>query len=406
MADIVVTDQDRVFAENVLEQILTDALPADRQPDFAKGSAVRDLAINSIAYIFAYLEKEKDIVRARQSLLTLGALTGSDVDDAVDEILSNWFVTRKQGSKATGTLTIYLSNNKPVSIPATAMFYKSGTLRYFPDTVDSQITYGEDNMQAVYDESGLISSYTIRVPLIAERSGADYNIDPGVFIDFTKFSPYILRAENINQFSGGIGLETTDDMLERSETAISVRDLNSTRSIDATLKDNFSEIEDVTVIGYGDAEMCRDLILEEATLTRIHAGGHVDAYIRSPIVESQTFTGVVGGEFTDPRPGYFIFRDAGTEQRLGYTSSNKSQSTASSFPDERRSRCSCQQPKTASLETSSSLVAKITSTVMTTPLRMMILESMLELWLPRTTRTLVRGRSRPFRVGMQLSVTR
>lgn len=306
MADIItITEQDILDAENILEQFLSDRLP---NVDFSKGGAMRDFAVVAMANTFAYLRAERDITRARQSLLLLGKLTGTDVDDAVDEILSNWFITRKSGNTASGSVIVYFSQKTDVVIPTSTKFYKTSALVFVPDSVDS-LLYSEDDMLAIVDSEGVETAYTIEVPLVAIRNGENYNIEPGSFDDFTRFNPYVTRVENKSRFSGGGGRETTAEMLERAETAISVRDLNSARSIDATLKDQFSEIDDVVVIGYGEPEMIRDLIIELATNTRIHAGGHVDAYIRSAIMESRTFEAEVGGEFTDPREGYYIFRD-------------------------------------------------------------------------------------------------
>lgn len=306
MAEVIeITEQDRIDAENILEQYLTDAVP---DADFSKGSALRDLCINALAYVHAFWTKERDYMKARQSLLLLGALTGADVDAAVDEILSNWFITRKTGRQSTGTITIYLSTNAPVSIPTTTEFYKTAELLFYPNS-STTLTYGPEDMQPVTDSTGEVVAYTIRVPLISAEAGINYDITAGAFIEYTRFSPNIIRVENTNVFSGGASDETTTEMLERSETAITVRDLNSARSIDAVLKEEFTTVDDVTVIGYGDPEMIRDLVAEQATGTRIHAGGHIDAYLRSPITYAKTFTGDIGGAFTDSREGYYILRD-------------------------------------------------------------------------------------------------
>jgi hypothetical protein len=304
---IIITEEDRVEAENILEQFLTDKM--GDEADFSKGGALRDLTIGALAYIYAYMKKERDYILARQSLLLLGSLTGTDVDDAVDEILSNWFVTRKTGRESTGTATVYLNAQESVTIPTTARFYKTADLQ-FKINSETDLAYSEDDLMPISDSSGEIVAYSFDVPLISVDKGEEYDISPGAFADFTKFASSIIRVENTSTFSGGSATETTEEMLERSETAVTVRDLNSARSIDAVLKEEFTTVDDVTVIGYGDAEMVRDLVIEEATNTRIHAGGHVDAYLRTPITSDKTFTGTVGSTFTDPRPGYFILRDS------------------------------------------------------------------------------------------------
>jgi len=300
---ITITAQDRVDAENLLEQFLGDKV----EGDFSKGSALRDLVVTGLANIFAYLQAENDLTRARQSLLLLGRLTGTDVDNAVDEILSNWFISRKQGQYATGVATLYLTQQADVVIPTTAKFYKTGTLVFGPSSTTTTTIAAEDLLPVV-DADGTTVAYTVDIALKALLPGSDYNIATGSFVDFTRVSPYLTRVENLNVFAGGGGVETTAALLDRALTAITVRDLNSARSIDTTLKDEFTQVDDVTIIGYGDAEMIRDLILEETTPNRIHVGGCADAYIRGP-VESAVYTAEVGAEFTDPRPGYYIFRD-------------------------------------------------------------------------------------------------
>lgn len=309
MADIVIVEQDRLDAENLLEQFLGDnLLAAGVDVDIGRGSAMRDFVITALSMVYAFMRKESDLTRRRQSLLLLGEDEGDEVDDAVDEILSNWFITRKSGRKARGVITIYFSQATDVTIRRNDVFYKTNALPFVIDS-DVDLSYGEENMVAVTDNTGVVTEYALRVPVIAVEAGANYNISAGPFVNFTKFSPYTTRVENTTKFSGGASVESTKEMLDRAPTAISVRDLNSSRSIDAVLKEEFTDIDDVTVIGFGDPEMTRDLIVEEATGLRIHAGGYTDVYLRSPISESKEFTGVIGAEFTDSRPGYYVLRD-------------------------------------------------------------------------------------------------
>lgn len=308
MADttITITDSDRVEAENILEQYLSDKIT---DGDFSKGGSLRDLAIGAIAYIFAYLKKERDYVKARQSLLLLGALSGTDVDDAVNEILSNWFITRKTGRKSTGTATIYLTSQSPFILAPTDRFYKTADLVFVPN-ITSSVLYREEDLLPIVNSRGVVTSYSVNVPLISTATGVAYDIAAGPFTAFSiAGSLNIIRVENGSKFSGGGDIETTEEMLERAPTAITVRDLNSPRSIDTTLKEEFSDVQDVFTVGFGDPEMVRDVVLEQTTGMRIHAGGMVDAYIRAPLVYEKTYTAEVGGVFSDSRPFYSIFRD-------------------------------------------------------------------------------------------------
>lgn len=307
MADIEILEQDRVDAEEIITQVLTDRVPG---VDFGKGDALRDFAVVALSTIFAYLRKERDITRARQSLLLLATiLDQADVDDAVDEILSNWFLRRKTGRKSSGVATLYFTQRFTVNVSVNTPFFKTSALVFYPNTTDDVYTIDEDDMTAVVDDDGVVTSYTAPIPLVAAETGAEYDIDPGAFVDFGRFSPYLTKVENASKFRGGATVETSEEMLSRAETAISARTLVSPRGIDSLLKEEFAVIDDVTIIGYGDEEMIRDIVGAEVANARIHVGGHTDIYMRSQLEEEQTYTAEVGDEFTDPRPGYYILRD-------------------------------------------------------------------------------------------------
>ena len=300
-----ITEQDRIDAENFLTTYLQNKVP---DGDFGKGSALRDLAINSVASTFAYLRKEVDNIRRSQSLLLLAEESGTDVDDAVDEIMSNFFLTRKTGRKSRGVATLYFSEATAVTIYTSTAFYKTAKLAFVPDS-SIDLAYSAAQMTPATDSTGLVTEYSIRVPLVSTDVGAQYDIEAGTFVNYSVRSPYITRVENEYDFSGGASTETTKEMLDRAPTAITVRDLNSARAIDALLKEEFPEVDDVKVVGYGDQEMVRDLISEVVTNIRMHTGGFTDIYLRGPITASEEFSGEIGGIFTDPRPKYYSFRD-------------------------------------------------------------------------------------------------
>ena len=315
MATIEILEQDRLDAENILEQILKDKV----EGDYAKGTALHDLTITAFSNIFAYLRQEADTTRKRQSLLLLAEDEGDDVDDMVDEILSNFFLTRKTGRESRGVITIYFNQlpatGASIVIPPNVLFYRTSTLTFKPDT-DTALSYSASSMSRVTTSTGVsglyapVVEYALRIPVIASSSGANYDIDPGTFISWQLRHPYITRVENTSKFSGGSDKETTTEMLARAPTAISVRDLNSARSIDAVLREEFSEVDNLFVAGMGDPEMMRDLITEEATNLWIHAGGYTDIYLNNPLAQAQEYTAVIGSAFTDPRPGYYVLRDA------------------------------------------------------------------------------------------------
>ena len=92
MASITVSTEDVRAADTFLSAYVKDKVP---EADFSEGSVTRDFVIKAIAYIFAFLRKEQQSTRDRQSLLTLAKLPQDEsVDEAVDALRANWFLTR------------------------------------------------------------------------------------------------------------------------------------------------------------------------------------------------------------------------------------------------------------------------------------------------------------------------
>jgi hypothetical protein len=104
VAQIVVSQDDVLTAQNFLEQFLSDSIP---DGDFSKGTALRDLTIGALAAVFAYLTKEQNTIQSRQSLKTIQE-TVVDADptslrDSITALLSNFFISLKPGRYARGT---------------------------------------------------------------------------------------------------------------------------------------------------------------------------------------------------------------------------------------------------------------------------------------------------------------
>lgn len=309
MATIEISATDVTDAENFLEQYLTDAIPTG---DFSKGTALRDLTVAALAAVYAYLKKENAIVKNLQSLQTVeNAVDEGDteaLDDAVTAILSNWFISRKAGAKARGTILCRVSDLTDVFIRTSVKFYKTTSLSFVVDSSDTYFVAKED-LIPVINSDGDITEYQFSVPVVATGTGEAYNISPGLFVGFDSFNPFVTLVENLDKFTGGKGIETTSEILARAPTAISVRNLINEKSIQAVLGEQFPELKKIVVTGFGDTEMKRDVLTGVATHLAVHIGGATDVYLDSDLVE-QTFSGIVGAGYLRPDNKAVIFKDA------------------------------------------------------------------------------------------------
>jgi hypothetical protein len=309
MATIQIDSADVTDAENFLEEYLTDSI---EDGDFSKGTALRDLTVGALAAVFAYLKKENAIVKNMQSLETVeNAVDETDteaLDDAVTAILSNWFISRKAGAKARGSILCHVSQLTDVFIRTSVKFYKTANLSFVVDSSDTYFVAKED-LIPVINSDGDITEYQFTVPVVATGTGEGYNISPGLFVSFDSFNPYVTIVENLDTFAGGKGVETTQEILSRAPTAISVRNLINQKSIQAVLGEEFPELKRIMVAGYGDTEMTRDVLTGVSTHLAVHVGGATDVYLDADLVQ-QTFTGLVGAGYLRPDNKAVIFKDA------------------------------------------------------------------------------------------------
>lgn len=306
---IEVDAQDVTDAENVLTDFLNTKIP---DGDYTQGSALRDLAVKALAYNFAFMRKTGEQIVARQSLLSVGTVDTTDdpeaADDAVDEILSNWFAKRNAGRFARVTALGHASERIDLTIPGTARFYRTNELIFLLDNNAEDLFIPAQDLQAVIDSSGQVIDYTFNISLVADTPGTQHEIDAGVFTAFDDFSPFVTRVETLVRATGGDDVETTDNFIARAQNLITVRNLINPRSVDATLLTQFDDIRNLFTVGMGDPEMVRDLVREEASGLEIHVGGHMDIFYFANTVET-SFSGVVGAMFTRPDGLINVFRD-------------------------------------------------------------------------------------------------
>jgi hypothetical protein len=309
---VAISPQDVNDAANFLEQFLTDSIP---DGDFSRGTSLRDLTIGALAAIYAFLRGENTTTRQMQSLVTVqDALATQDSEtltDAVTGILSNFFLRLRQGSFARGNALGHASQAVDIFIAPSVRFTRTAGVLF---RVDSDTTYfiPRDQLVPIIDATGAVLEYQFQIPLVAVKTGETGNITPGLFASYDAFSPYVTRIENIDQFGGGKGVETVDEILARAPTAISVRNLINSRSISAVLTETFDEIRGLFVAGYGAIEMQRDRLAGIASHLAIHVGGKTDIYVLLDLVET-IFEGTVGGSYARPDGVINVFSDSSVD---------------------------------------------------------------------------------------------
>jgi hypothetical protein len=305
MATVTIDAQALADADAFLTAFLVEKIP---DADFSQGSVIRDFVVTAVAYIFAYLEQERKATRDQQSLLALSTKTDDEsIQDAVNALLSNWFINRKTGQTARLSATLHFSSASDVTLAPTTRFFRTTDLVYVPDTTTGYVIPAS-SLTPTFNTNNVVIEYTVNINLVAQKVGTSYNVPSGKFIGADLFNPFFTFAENQSAIQGGKDIESTADLLLRAPTAISVRNLVNARSIDTVLREGFAGISRVLPIGFGDPEMLRDFSSESVTRLRMHVGGFTDIYVQLPVSEVVE-TGPLGGVYTRPDNVIAVFND-------------------------------------------------------------------------------------------------
>ena len=260
MSDLILSRERFDSAVNTIVQFLRDSGYSGSLED---GTGLHDAVIKPNAVIYGLFAQMVDRASAYQSLqkaLELKDTIGQeDYDDAVDGILSNWFVTRNDGKPSYGHVRLWFlqpvdflqyKDGQPVGTatkPATAPVVTAAPLSL---VADGEQVFTEDSFGCLYNSTDNINEYYIDV---AVRSDGNSDLAPDVTdtVSATVGDIYFLRASIPSKFVAGVLVESSEDFIRRAEKAITTR--------------------------HGKKEQLRDIVDFQGV--RVHVGNKADIWI-------------------------------------------------------------------------------------------------------------------------------
>jgi hypothetical protein len=262
-------------SEEILKQLLLEEFP---DLDLSKGTVFQQFILQTNAIFDSLSRTDQDRLRRSQSLQAINEDPTLADDDIVDRVLSNFQINRREASAANGTVTIVVSDNVPVTISATTSFTDAATNRVFNPTA-SFVAYA-DVSQVVNEADRLLQlradgnySFTIDV---AETVDAGAAVDSGTQFTVAPVVPNLVQAF-ASEIQAGLPEETNEELVARLDDGISARSAADRLSIAALITDQFPDVLDMSIIGFGDEEMQRD----KHNIFGIAHGGKADIYVRT-----------------------------------------------------------------------------------------------------------------------------
>ena len=228
-------------------------------------------------------QTEVDRVRQSNSLLAIENNPELADDDLVDAVLSNYNLTRKVGTRARGDVTIVVEGSTTVVIAADELYIANG-INYRTDTTITARPPGTTIVAT--SERALVArgdgSYEFTVPATAEDVGEEANIGNGTKLVPDVTPPRFVTAFATSGFTGGTSSETNEQAIERLRAGIAAEGMSGRLNIDALIRGQatFADIKELSIIGYGDAEMTRD----QHSIFPVSMGGRIDIYARNDAI--------------------------------------------------------------------------------------------------------------------------
>jgi hypothetical protein len=279
-----ITPQDVISMQSRLAAYLTTYLPdVNLQP----GSAMYDLVIRSMAHILVIVEKEADELRSRNNLVALGNREDTTSRLMLDDILGNWFISRRVGGVSNVLVTLEFTNPISFTTDTSYEFSRGESISFRP--VDSYIrTYSVDSFSSYTNSSGA-TIYTINILASSVNPGIGSSLPPGEFT-LNKSIPGFIRSYSKGASTTVTANETNLELVSRAKQSLSLRGMSSQRSIIATINDSdIPDLEEIKVVASGDKEMFRDMISGNYELfSEIHTLGKADVIACLSIKQAST----------------------------------------------------------------------------------------------------------------------
>ncbi|NDD52302.1 hypothetical protein EBZ39_00220 [bacterium] len=271
---IAITNLDELAPEKIDAMFTTlSQLMQERHPEIELTRGVfHDLVLYFSSVLNATMQENIDRVRQSNSLQQIKNNPSIADDTIVDQVLSNYNLTRDAGTAATGLATLIMPFAASVTFPQAVnltandiVFNPTQSFQILPPG-SVAVTAAERVMSPVGD-----GTFIATVPVIAAEVGTAGNIVRG--------TPLVPNFMPTADFVNGRDPATNEDYISRLAPALAAKTIGGRQSYIATIRSQtpFDTISHISVLGAGDPEQRRD----QHGLFPISGGGKADIYLQS-----------------------------------------------------------------------------------------------------------------------------
>ena len=289
-----VSNLSELTAADVLQkqEFISQLVQEDNPNIDVKRGVLHDLLFYYSAILSSATQENIDRLRKSGSLFEISKDASLADTDVVDRVMSNFLLTRREGTVASGTITVVVSALQSFTLPIGGIFEGSG--KKFATTAAHSIRTSTVNIQSDNDRALTPlgdGNYSFTVDVAALESGAASMLSKDTTVVPTTVIPNLVRAYVTADFSGGLDTETNDELLLRIQEGLACKALSNRVNMMSLLRNDPSVpgLVASSVIGYGDVEMKRD----QHSILPVSFGGRADWYVKTqeqPTVQALTKT--------------------------------------------------------------------------------------------------------------------
>lgn len=277
---IEIEDLNDLSSTDVTQQtaVLTQLLQEKAPTIDVKRGVLHDLLLYYSGILATKSQTELDRLRRSQSVAAIEDDPTLADDEVVNNIASNYRVTRQTGGSAGGAVTMIIDTPQDLTIAVGSTFQARGK-----SFVTEQVYTGRTSSAAVVSDSDKLISdrgdgtYSFDIAVVAEEAGEDSQLVKGTALVPTVIPRSFVAAVAAEDFIGGFGEEQNLELVQRFVNGMATKTMSNRNNMSAYLMEQYPNTIHDSLIGFGDAEMLRD----RHSILPVSLGGRADWYIQT-----------------------------------------------------------------------------------------------------------------------------
>lgn len=254
LSDLSQSDYDASERSSV--QLLQESRP---DLDLRQGTALRDLLVRPAAQLTGVSNANTTALRSQFSVAQAIADPASADPALFADLMSNYRLSMRAGAKAVGQVLVNVAVKRDYSISVSANLTISGRIFHPTKTWVVRANGASDpetELSLLPDNTG---GWYFTLPSIASDVGSAYNVAEGATVSSdTPIAGNMTDMVVYSSFTGGADAETVADAVKRLPDMLTRISLDAAAPIQLSLMEAFPQINAVSVVGRGDAEIARD----------------------------------------------------------------------------------------------------------------------------------------------------